>query len=32
MVNNFITKEMIDKIKGRDYEDIRNKVEKEYTA
>ena len=32
MVNNFITKKMIDKIKGRDYEDIRNKVEKEYTA
>jgi hypothetical protein len=32
MVNNFITKKMIDKIKGWDFEEILQKVENEYTA
>lgn len=32
MVNNFITKKMIDKIKGWNFEEILQKVENEYTA
>jgi hypothetical protein len=32
MVNNFITKKMIDKIKGWNFDEILQKVENEYTA